>query len=246
MIRAMMSLVVIPALLLTMRPGLANVRRDAAGACDADVHRYLERLPAVRAAERRIIGLLNAKRYRWAIPALKSAATRYGDPWAGDTLADLYAAGLGVPRSASAAAHWYLWSAERGDPFAQWWLADTYLNGVGVGRDTARAAYWFRIGIAPYELARSDYWLAGTYASGNLAPVNRVKERYYLNESLRILRKLAREPNGEADFDLARAYAGGYGVARDRKMALKLFCRALALGCEPAVTRIRKLEQPHR
>ena len=238
--------VVMLALLLAMRAALASASPDAAGACAAEVHRYLERRPAVRATEREIIALLDAKEYRRAIPALKSAVTRYADPWAGDTLGDLYAACLGVGRSTSAAAHWYLWSAERGDPFAQWRLVDSYLNGVGVGRDTARAAYWFRIGIAPYELARSDYWLAGTYASGNLAPVNRVKQRYYLNESLRILRRLSREPSGEADFDLGRAYAGGYGVARDRQQALSYFCRALALGYEPAVARIRKLQEPHR
>ncbi|MGH8290424.1 MAG: tetratricopeptide repeat protein [Steroidobacteraceae bacterium] len=229
-----------------MRAALASAPRVAAGTCHAATQRYLARLPAIRAAERQIVGLLNAKHYQSAIPALRSAVTRYGDAWAGVTLGHLYDAGLGVRRSAKTAVRWYLWSAERGNRYAQRQLADAYLNGVGVGRSATRAGYWFRIGVAPYELARSDYWLAETYASGTLAPVNRLKERYYLDESLGILRKLAREPNGEADFDLGRAYAGGHGAARDRTQALRYFCRALALGYGPAAARIRKLEQRNR
>ncbi|MGH8318400.1 MAG: tetratricopeptide repeat protein [Steroidobacteraceae bacterium] len=228
------------------RAVLASAPRVAAGSCDADVQRYLARLPTVRAAERQIVGLLNAKHYRSAIPALRSAAARYGDAWAGDTLGHLYAAGLGVRRNAKTAFHWYLWSAKRGDRYAQRQLADAYLNGVGVARNATRAAYWSRIGVAPYELARSDYWLAETYASGTLAPANRLKDKYYLDDSLRILRQLAREPNGEADFDLGRAYAGGHGVGRDRAQALKYFCRALALDYGPAAARIQKLEEPDR
>ncbi|MGA7539800.1 MAG: tetratricopeptide repeat protein [Steroidobacteraceae bacterium] len=225
---------------------LAGGAPEAASTCNADLQRYLARLPAVRAGERRIVGLLNTKEYRQAILALRAEVNRYEDAWAGFTLGELYGAGLGVRRSAKSAVRWYLWSAERGDRYAQRRLANAYLNGVGVKRDTERAAYWFRIGVAPYELARSDYWLAQKYASGTLAPVNRKAEKYYLNESLRILRTLAREPNAEANFDLGRAYAGGHGVARDPKRALGYFCRALALGYAPAAARIGKLEEPHR
>ncbi len=238
-------------LMLVMPPpaagvALASAPPAAAETCNADAQRYLGRLPAERAGERRIIGLLDARQYRQAIAALRSAVARYGDRWAGYTLGHLYAAGLGVRRSAKTAFHWYLWSAERGDHFAERRLANAYLNGVGVRRDPARAAYWFRLGVAPYELARSDYWLAERYASGTLAPVNRAKEKYYLEQSLRILRELARKPNGEADFDLGRAYAGGYGVPRSRSKALGYFCRALALRYWPAAKRIGKIEHAHR
>lgn len=243
----------LPVLLLMLAALPPVARAASAGSppiatvtCNADVQRYLAGLPAVRAAERPIVGLLNAKRYRWAIPALQSAVRRYADPWAGYTLGRLYAAGLGVRRSAKTAVQWYLWSARRGNAFAQIQLADVYLNGVGVKRDTARAAYWFRIGIAPEDLATSDEWLAEMYASGTLAPVNEPREKYYRDESLRVLRELAREPNGAADYDLGYAFAGGLGVRRDRAKALGYLCRALRLGYGPAAPLIRKVEDPQR
>lgn len=230
--------------LLAPAAGAARTPPAAAG-CKAEAQRYLVRRRTLRAADRRIIGWLNARRYRRAVPALR-AAIRNGDPWAADTLGHLYAAGLGVRRSAKTAVHWYRWAAQRGDRFAQRRLANAYLNGVGVGRDPARAAYWFRLGVAPRELAVSDFALARKYASGTLAPVNRRKEKYYLEESLRILRALAREPNGAANFYLGFAYAEGHGVARDRTKALAHLCRALALGYGPAAPLIGKLEHRQR
>ena len=241
-----MLLAILEALPLEARGARVRPPPVASSTCNAHVQGYLAQLPAVRAAERQVIGLLNAKDYRGAIPALRSAVTRYGDPWAGFTLGHLYALGLGVPRNAETAVHWYLWSAERGGHFAERELADAYLNGVGVKRDTVRAAYWFRIGVAPLELASSDYSLAETYASGTLAPVNRAKEVHYLDQSLRTLRELVREPNPAANFDLGLAYVGGSGVPRDPKRALSYLCRALALGYGPAAPLIRKIEEPHR
>ncbi|MGH8291488.1 MAG: tetratricopeptide repeat protein [Steroidobacteraceae bacterium] len=144
---------------------------------------FLVREPLVRRSNLRITRLLNTGHYRRAKSALRDAAARYGDAWAGFTLGSLYAAGLGVPRSASNAFRWYLWSAERGDRFAQREVANAYLNGEGTRRDTRQATYWFRIGIAPQELARSYYDLAQTYARGHLAPVNSSKSNYYLDQA---------------------------------------------------------------
>lgn len=234
-------------LALAMPAPAATVAKTAAAAagCRVEAQRYLVHRKTLRSADRRIIGWFNTGRYGRAIPALRSAI-RSGNPWAADTLGHLYAAGLGVGRNAKTAAHWYRWAAERGERSAQRQLANAYLNGVGVGRDPARAAYWFRIGVAPYQLALSDYVLSGIYAGGTLAPVNRRKEKYYLDESLRILRRLAREPNGAANFYLGVAYAKGHGVARDRRKALAHLCRALALGYGPAAALIGKLEHRRR
>lgn len=241
---------VLPIALMHLSPGAARAAAHAPptvpAACKTEMRRYLARRPAMRAAEAQVIRWLDAKQYDRAVPALRSEVRRYADPWAGFALGHLYAAGLGVPRSVRSAVRWYRWSAMRGNRFAQRQLADAYLNGTGVGRDPARAAHWFRIGVAPYELGRADYWLAKKYASATLVPVNRSKQRYYLDESLRTLRELARRPNGEAEFDLARAYAGGYGVARNRSEALKFFCRAVSHDYEPAARRIRQIEDTHR
>lgn len=229
--------------LAMLAPAAAAAKAAPAAGCRVQAQRYLAHRKALRLTDRRIIGWLNTGRYRRAVAALHPAI-RAGDPWAGRTLGHLYAAGLGVGRSAKTAVHWYRWAAKRGDRFAQRQLANAYLNGVGVARNPARAAYWFRIGIAPYQLALSDYVLAAMYASGTLAPVNRGKEKHYLHESLHILRRLAREPNGAANFYLGVAYAQGHGVARDRTKALAHLCRALALGYGPAAPLIGKLERP--
>lgn len=236
--------------MVQLLPGAARAAAHAPptvpDACKIEVKRYLARRPAMRAAEAQVIRLLDAKQYDRSVLALRSEVTRYADPWAGFALGHLYAAGLGVPRSVRSAVHWYRWAARRGNRFAQRQLAGDYVNGAGVGRDPARAAHWFRIGVAPYELGSAEYRLAKEYANATLVPVNQSKQRYYFGESLRTLRELARRPNGEAEFDLGRAYAGGYGVARNRMEALKYFCRAFSHKYEPAAGRIQELEDSHR
>jgi TPR repeat protein len=216
----------------------ANISR-----CQTDVRNLLALAPIVRRSDDSIARLLDARHYRQAASALRSAVGRYGDAWAGYTLGNLYAAGLGVPRSADSAFRWYLWSAKRGDQFAQRQVANAYLDGEGTRRNAAAAAYWFRIGIAPFELARMYYGLAQTYARGHLAPVNRSKEGYYLDKSLADLRELAKEPNGEAAYYLGLAYEYGQGVTRDRVKALGYLCRAAALRYVPALAVIGHLQQ---
>jgi TPR repeat protein len=213
------------------------------GQCRTIVRNFLARAPLVRRSNARIARLLDARRYRQAVPALRSAASDYADAWAGDTLGSLYAAGLGVPRSADSAFRWYLWSAERGDRFAQREVANAYLNGEGTRRNVAAAAYWFRIGIAPWQLAVMYYSLSRTYARGHLAPVNPSKARYYLGRSVADLKELAREPNGEAAYYMGLDYEHGHGVPRDQTKAVGYFCRAAALQYAPAITAIHRLRR---
>jgi TPR repeat protein len=213
------------------------------GQCQTIVRNFLARAPVVRRSNARIARLLDARRYRQAVPALRRAASDYADAWAGDTLGSLYAAGLGVPRSANTAFRWYLWSAERGDRFAQREVANAYLDGEGTKRNVAEAAYWFRIGIAPWQLAVMYYSLSQTYARGHLAPVNPRKAGYYLDKSVADLRGLAREPNGEAAYYLGLDYEHGHGVPRDQRKAVGYFCRAAALQYAPAINAIRHLRE---
>ena len=183
--------------------------------------------------------MLNAGHYRRASSALRGAIAAYGDAWSALTLGNLYAAGLGVPRSDSTAFHWYLWSAQRGNLLAQREVANAYLHGDGTPRDPRRAAYWFRIGIAPRQLAVGYYELAQTYARGRLAPVNAGKSDYYLARDLLELRALVRDPNGMADYYLGMAHIYGDGVRRDRVLADRYFCRAAALHYAPAIAALR-------
>jgi len=213
------------------------------GQCTVIVRTFLMREPLTRRSNLRVTGLVNAGHYREARSVLRRAIAEYGDTWSALALGNLYAAGLGVRRSAGAAFHWYLWSAQRGNLFAQREVANAYLDGEGTPRDPREAAYWFRIGIAPRQLALSDYDLAQTYARGHLAPVNTVKSDYYLASDLTELRKLVRDPSGVAAYYLGMAYAHGDGVARDRAHALRYLCRAAALQYAPAITAIRRLRE---
>jgi TPR repeat protein len=215
------------------------------GRCQAIVRSALAQAPLMRRSDERIVRWLNGRHYKKADSALRSAARRYGDAWAGDTLGHQYAAGLGVPRDAATAFRWYLWAARRGDRFAQREVANAYLHGQGTKRDPAAAAYWFRIGIAPWQLAVIYHGLAQTYLRGHLAPVNRAKADYYLNESLAVLRQLATEPNGEAAYYLGLAYEHGDGVRRNRAEAMRYLCRAASLRYANAITEIHRLDSPN-
>lgn len=212
------------------------------GHCQAIVRSFLAQAPTRRRSDERIVRWLNGRHYNKADSALRSAALRHDDAWAGYTLGHQYAAGLGVPRSAATAFHWYLWSARRGDRFAQRDVANAYLHGQGTRRDPAAAAYWFRIGIAPWQLAVMYHGLAQTYLRGHLAPVNRAKSHYYLKESLAELRQLATEPNGEAAYYLGLAYEHGDGVRRNRVEAMRYLCRAASLRYAKAITEIHRLD----
>ncbi|MFZ1869171.1 MAG: tetratricopeptide repeat protein [Steroidobacteraceae bacterium] len=209
--------------------------------CQAVVSGFLARAPLMRRTDERIARLLDGRHYGQAVAALRFAVSRYPDAWAANALGDLYRAGLGVPRSAADAFHWYLWSAQRGDRFAQRQVANAYLDGEGTQRNAADAAYWFRIGIAPFQVARMYYGLSGEYTSGHLVPVNQSKASYYLNQSVADLRALAKEPNGEAAYYLGLAYEYGDGVPRDRTQALGYLCRAASLQYAAAMSAIRGL-----
>lgn len=243
---ALLALLALPAILCW--PGarvLAATSGAAAdiGRCQANVSSFLALAPIERRSDETIARLLDARRYGPAVSALHGAISRHADAWAGYTLGNLYAAGLGVRRSSARAFGWYLWSAKRGDRFAQQRVANAYLQGEGTRRNAGEAAYWFRIGIAPFELARMYYSLAQTYARGHLVPVDRGKESYYLDKGLTDLRGLAKEPNGEAAYYLGLAYEYGDGVTRDRTQAIGYLCRAVALQYAPAVGAVRRLQR---
>lgn len=209
--------------------------------CRTTVHDALARAPAMRDNDVRIARLLDAKQYRRAAAALRSTADHGSDPWAGEALGNLYAAGLGVPRSADSAFKWYLWSAERGNQTAQRQVANDYLQGEGTRRNAAQAAYWFRIGVAPYQLAHEYYDLSQIYTRGHLAPVDPRKSDYYLDKAIAVWRALAKEPNGEANYYLGLAYQYGHGVRKDPAKSVAYLCRAASLDYGPAMTAISRL-----
>jgi len=212
------------------------------GLVGREAGQYMANAKAVREVDRHIVALLNAKKYPKAAAELKQVTQRYQDAWAGFVLGNLYAAGLGVPKSPARAFHWYLWSAKAGDHFAQRRVANAYLNGYGATRNPQKAAYWFRIGMAVPQQVNADYGLAETYKRGNLAPINLKKYHYYLRRSITELQVLAQEPNGAAAYDMGLSYAYGHGVPVDRSKALQWLQRAMQLHYAPAAIAIHRLE----
>ena len=210
--------------------------------CRVAARALLKRAPLVRHVDRRIVTLIDARHYRRAATALRTAALRHADAWAGYTLGGLYTSGLGVPRSARTAFHWYLWAAKRGNRFAQRQVANAYLNGQGTRRNAAAAAHWFRIGIAPWQLAVTYGGLAQTYARGRLVPADHAKAAYYTAKSVADLRTLARGPNAQADYYLGLDYALGRGVRRNRTRAAGYLCRAVLLRDTRAAVALRHLQ----
>lgn len=227
-------------------PGAPAAPAAAAGGesrCAGEARGVLARRPLVQAVQRRILQRLAAKHYAQAARAARAAVASYRSPWAAYALGQLYSRGLGVRRDARRAVRWYRWAAEHGSMRAARELANAYLHGTGTRRNTARAAYWFREGVAPKQLAGSAAALAAKYAAGAFMPRNPDMARYYEEHSVRILRRLVRQPNGPAEFALGSAYADGRGVPRSRPKALAHLCRALRLGYEAAAPRIVRLEE---
>ena len=210
--------------------------------CRIAARALLKRTPIVHRVDRRIETLIDAKHCGRAATALRTAARRRADAWAGYTLGGLYANGLGVPRSARTAFHWYLWAAKRGNRFAQRQVANAYLNGEGTRRNPAAAAHWFRIGIAPWQLAVIYGGLARTYARGRLVPADHAKAAYYTAKSVADLRALARGPNAQADYYLGLDSALGRGVRRNRTRAAGYLCRAVMLRDTRAAAALRHLQ----
>lgn len=73
----------------------------------------------------------------WSLPRYPLADA--GHALSQERLGYVYRAGLGVPKDASKAAHWYHRAAELGSHRAQWQLATLYRNGEGVAVNRALA-----------------------------------------------------------------------------------------------------------
>lgn len=112
----------------------------------------------------------NSQHYRLA-KALYSVAAHTGDARAQNSLAGLYAEGLGGERDVVKAAHWLERAAKAGVPTAQFNLAEAYAQGRGVVRDAHKAATLLRP-LAEAGDRMAAFALGQLYAAGseNFAP----------------------------------------------------------------------------
>lgn len=79
-----------------------------------------------------------------------------GDLLAMFEVAECYAGGDGVVRSAIRAAHWYQRAAKRGDVDAMLEIARYYCLGLGVVQDIAMAQHWLKEAYKSDNLSRNS------------------------------------------------------------------------------------------
>jgi uncharacterized protein len=161
--------------------------------------------------------------YRSAYREWKAAAEA-GQAEAEFDLGVLYAQGLGVRRDLTVAANWYRKSARQGNAEAQFALGQMYSRGWGVPRDEADALRWFQMASSVDSEGPPTDW---TRIEGYGIPQDLRQAAYWY-------RQAADQGHPEAQFNLARLYAGGQGVKRDEEQAARWVSASAAQGYAPA------------
>ncbi len=149
-------------------------------------------------------------------------AVRLGSPEAAWMLGFLYANGLGVPKDAQEALHWYRRAAEGGHAGAMFDLAGMFAEGQGVPKNAEEAVRWYRR-AAEAGHGRAMYGLATMYANGQgVAKDSR--------EVLRWFHRAAEVGLATAMASLGETYLYGRGVVKDEEEAARWFRRAADAG----------------
>ncbi|WP_274423273.1 tetratricopeptide repeat protein [Chelativorans sp. YIM 93263] len=135
------------------------------------------------------------------LTALEHARPRAeaGDPAAQALIAEIYARGLGVPRSAEKAAEWYAKAAEQGVPEAQMQYALILADGELVERDRDKA----------FSLMRSAARAGETMAQFNLAQM--LLESGAEDEAVEWYERAAEAGLADAQYSLAQISVHGAG-----------------------------------
>lgn len=135
------------------------------------------------------------------LTALEHARPRAqaGDPAAQTLIAEIYARGLGVPRSAEKAAEWYAKAAEQGVPEAQMQYALILADGEFAERDRDRA----------FSLMRSAARAGETMAQFNLAQM--LLESGSEDEAVKWYERAAEAGLADAQYSLAQIRVHGAG-----------------------------------
>ncbi len=185
-------------------------------------------------------------------------------------IGSIYMDGIVVARNEVVGTQWLKASSEAGKPWAMQMLARQYQRGVGVPYDMEQAAAWWRkaagFGVeeAMYELGinhalgtglKQDIdlglkWLEKAASRGHLPAMEQVA-KFYRGEYggkpnpqryVYWLEQAALHPKAGADitYDLALAYAEGYGVKRDPQKAFQLFQEGAKSGSRDSIRQLGK------
>lgn len=151
---------------------------------------------------------------------MKSA--KQGEARAQYSLALLYAAGNGVPRSDVEAARWYASSARQGNADAQYNLALAYLSGRGVSKSDSQSVTLLSQAAQQGHLS-AQFNLGLLYAEGRGVAKNET-------EAIRWYMQAAKQGHADAQFSLGVAYAEGNGVSKNENEAIKWYRKAAEQG----------------
>jgi hypothetical protein len=169
------------------------------------------------------------KDYQRAYSEWKAAADA-GQAEAQFDLGVLYVQGLGVLRDLNQAASWYRKAADQGNAEAQFSLGQMYARGWGVPRDTADAIRWFEMANSVDSDGPPTDWLS---VEGYGMPQDYQQAAYWY-------RQAADNGHPEAQYNLARLYAGGKGVKRDEVQAERWVSSSASQGYAPAMADLGK------
>ena len=150
-----------------------------------------------------------------------------GDPAAQTLLAELFAAGLGVPRNMDDAAFWYKQAAESGDASAQFKYGLMLLEGKHVEPDRAMAE----------ELMKKAADAGNAFAQFNHAQllVSQKPGDAGIFEAIPYFEKAAEQGVADAQYALAQIYHNTAGVSDEKRaIARELMAKAARAGYDTA------------
>jgi TPR repeat protein len=136
----------------------------------------------------------------------------------------LYAQGSGVRRDLTEAARWYRKAADQGNAEAEFALGQMYSRGWGVPRDESDALRWFQMASDPDSNGPPTDW--ALIDGFGMEPDQKQAAYWY--------QMAADKGHAEAQYNLARLYATGKGVAHNEEQALHWVRAAASQGYAPA------------
>jgi TPR repeat protein len=172
--------------------------------------------------------------YKQALPDLRARAEQYGDPWALETLGNLYARGRGGFHSSDRnALELFQKASERGLPEAKSSVAFHYAAIANV-KESKKA-------LALYEQAAAQSEPVALHALGQVYFYGWAGEPHNYQRAVEFLLRAADAGYPAAQSALAYMYAKGFGVAKDESRAAELYTLAASQGNPTALNNLAEM-----
>jgi TPR repeat protein len=208
--------------------------------------------------------------YEDALQWYKRSAAQAFSP-AEVALGRFYGRGLGVPRDPRQRTDWYRRAAEHGNPVGEWAIGNFYQFGNGMDKDIVVARQWYlpaadqgfllaevRLGLTsehgngvPQDYADAVRWFRQAADAGSAEGLNDLGAFYRRGlgvpkdyaEAMRLFRLAADKGYGMAYYNIGLMYNDGQGVKTDKFEARASFEKAAALGNQPAIDRLARMDR---